>query len=44
MGQVRLQRVKPAPESQFGDILYTPKNLAMNRIDWKENVCAANLS
>ncbi len=39
--QVLLQCVKPAPESLFGDVpdldVYTAINLAMNRVEWKEN-------
>ncbi len=40
-GQVLLQCLKPAPESLFSDVpdldIYTAINLAMNRVEWKEN-------
>ncbi len=39
--QVLLQCVKPATESLFGDVpdldVYEAINLAMNRLEWKEN-------
>ncbi len=37
-----LQCVKQAPESLFGDVpdldVHTAINLAMNRVEWKENI------